>query len=124
VTEARERGENRGMPLLLSWAGFIAVSLLAPLEAVPFVGPGNVWGLDKAGHVALFFVLGALAIGPMRVRSRRPVLAVLAGSVLYGGLLEVLQGALGWRSAELLDLVANGVGSAAGVAAALLRRPA
>jgi VanZ family protein len=112
------------MPLLVSWAGLIAVLLLAPPEAVPFVGPSKPWGLDKVGHVALFFVLGALAIGPMRARSRRPVLAVFAGSLLYGGLLEVLQGALGWRSAELLDLVADGIGSAGGIAAALLRRPA
>ena len=123
MTEAREsRGASSGVRLLVSWAGLMAVFLLAPPEVVPFAGPGDVPGLDKAGHVALFFVLGALAIGPMRARSRRPVIAVLAGSLLYGGLLEVLQGALGWRSAELLDLVADGVGSAAGVAAALLWR--
>jgi VanZ family protein len=101
------------------WAVLIAVSLLAPTDLVPFMGGGRVPGLDKVGHVALFFVLGALAFGPMRGRVRRPAFVVVAGSTLYGGLLEVLQGALGWRSAEALDLVADGIGSLAGVAVAV-----
>ena len=125
MTEARESRRTSGsVRLVLWWAGLIAVSLLAPPELLPFAGRGSVAGLDKAGHVFLFFVLGALAVGPVRARSRRPVLTVLAGSLLYGGLLEMLQGALGWRSAELLDLVADGVGSVAGVAVALWWRPA
>ena len=125
MAEAREpRGASSGDRFVLSWAGLIAVLLLAPPELVPFVGRGSVSGLDKVGHVVLFFVLAALAVGPMRARSRRPLLAVVAGSTLYGGLLEVLQGALGWRSAEVLDLVADGVGAVAGVAVALWWRSA
>jgi len=123
VTGARESRGASSTFYALTWAGLIAVLLLAPPEVLPFAGPGNVTGLDKAGHVAIFFVLGALAIRAMRMSGRRPVIVVLAGSLLYGGLLEVLQGVLGWRSAELLDLVADGVGSAAGVTAALWWRP-
>ena len=119
MTGAREpRGASSSLRFVWAWAGLIAVLLLAPPEVFPFSGRGKVPGLDKIGHIALFFVLGALALRPVRARSRRPVLAVVIGGILYGGLLEVLQGALGWRSAEVLDLVADSVGSVAGVAAA------
>ena len=125
MTEAREpRGANRSFRFFLSWAGLIAVLLLAPPELVPFAGRGVLPGLDKAGHTALFFVLGLAGVAPVRAHWRRPALAVVVASVVYGGLLEVLQGVLGWRSAELLDLVADGVGSVAGVAAALRWGPA
>ena len=123
MTGAREPRGSSGIRPLLTWAGLIALALLAPPEVLPFSGSSGVPGLDKAAHLALFFVLGALALGPARARSRRPVLAVVSGGILYGGLLEVCQGMLGWRSAELLDLLADGVGSVAGVAAAVWWRP-
>ena len=62
----------------------------------------------------------ALAVAPARARLRYPVAAAALLSFAFGGLLELLQGALGWRSAEVADLLADGVGSTLGALASLL----
>ena len=124
MAEGERRGTRTGVRLLLSWAAVIAVSLLLPADLLPMTLPaGGESSLDQVGHVFLFFVLALLAVGPARARSRHPLLVVLFTSIVYGGLLEILQGVLGWRSAELADWVADGVGTAAGVAASLWWRP-
>lgn len=115
------RSERRGDRWLLAWAVFTAILLLLPPELLPALGSANDSGLDKAGHVFLFLVLAALAVGPARARTRHPLLAAALGGLAFGAALELLQGALGWRSAELADLLADGIGSAVGVAAPLLR---
>jgi VanZ family protein len=109
----------RGDRWLLAWAIFTAILLLLPPVFVPELESANGLELDKAGHVFLFLVLGALAVGPARARTRHPLLAVVLGGLAFGAVLELLQGALGWRSAELADLLADGIGLAVGVAAPL-----
>jgi VanZ family protein len=122
VTDAREpRGGTSADRWLLSWAGLIAVVLLLPPGLVPGLGAASESGLDKLGHAVLFLVLGLLALGPVRARFRRPLLVALVAGLLYGAALEVVQGAFGWREAELADVVADGVGTAAGVVAAWWR---
>jgi VanZ family protein len=114
------RAGTSGDRWLLAWAIFTAILLLLPPALVPAFGSANESGLDKAGHVFLFLVLAALAVGPARARTRHPLLAATLGGLVFGAVLELLQGALGWRSAELADLMADGIGSALGVAAASL----
>jgi VanZ family protein len=119
-SERGARAGTNGDRWLLAWAIFVAILLLLPPALLPALGSANESGLDKAGHVFLFLVLAALAVAPARTRTRHPLLAAALGGLAFGGLLELLQGALGWRSAELADLLADGIGSAVGVAASLL----
>jgi VanZ family protein len=93
---------------------------LLPSSYVPDFDRASGWDLDKAAHVFFFLVLAALAVAPARARMRHPVVAAAVASCLYGAVLELLQAALGWRSAELADLLADGLGSTFGAAAALL----
>jgi VanZ family protein len=101
---------DRGDRWLVVWAVFTAILLLMP----PVFGSVAGSGRDKAGHFFLFLVLAALAVGPAQVRTRHPVLVAVLGGVVFGAVLELLQSALGWRSGELADLMADGLGSLAG----------
>ena len=94
MTSERERGARapNGDRWLLAWAVFTAILLLLPPALVPALGTGNESGLDKAGHVFLFLVLAALAVGPARARTRHPLLAAVLGSLVFGAVLELLQG--------------------------------
>lgn len=90
----------------------VALLLLLPL-GVP--APG---GSDLIGHFLLFATMASAAVA----FSRRPgQLAWLAfATIALGTALEVTQGFVPYRSSEVADAVANGLGGLAGYAVALL----
>ncbi len=92
----------------LGAALLLAVALLS-LMPLPEVGVG-----DKTSHVVTYAVLA----GYFSVLARRPatLYRVAAGIMIYGALIEIAQGMTGYRYAEWGDLLANGVGTAGGVA--------
>jgi VanZ family protein len=87
------------------WSCALAVLVLALMKPVHHM-PTTGW--DKANHALAFFVLALLGAAAYPRRWRRVLLWLLA----YGALIEVLQGLTGWRDAEWLDLLADGVGLA------------
>jgi hypothetical protein len=95
----------------LAW-GAIAALLLLPLGAQAPAGS------DLVAHFLVFAAMAFAAVG----FSRRPgQLAVLALGTFAGGMaLEFAQRLLPYRSFELSDLAADGLGAIAGYAAALL----
>jgi VanZ family protein len=112
----REPAAGRGnhlAPALAAALG-VAVLLLAPLP-LPSGGPAEIFGvpyLDKLAHLVVFLALGWIWRRSL-VRSGRPVpyFAVFVAVVCYGGLLELLQGASGVRTAEWGDLAAAALGA-------------
>jgi VanZ family protein len=101
--------------LLLGWATAVGLLLMAPPALMPGLEAAGASGLDKAGHFVLFLVLALLAVAPARARTRHPLIVAAVASVLYGVLLEGLQAATGIRTADVADVVANGLGSSVGV---------
>jgi VanZ family protein len=102
--------------LAVSYA--VAIFVLGSLRNTP---PAAREVSDKLQHALGFALLAWLwcrALG--RVRPGSSLLSLGAGgflvSVLLGGALELWQGLLGYRSCELLDWVADGVGAAVGAA--------
>jgi len=76
---------------------------------------------DKVGHVLAYAgVMFWFAQLHLRTRARA---AYAAGFIAMGIALEFVQRALGYRSFEILDMVADAVGVAAGWAIALATRP-
>ena len=78
---------------------------------------------DKAGHAAVYAVLGALAVLAMR---RPRFAAAWLAIVAFGLVLEIAQRLTGYRSFELADLLADAVGAAVGAGAVVVlvaRRP-
>jgi len=89
---------------MLFWCGCVAVGVLALLPETPRTIILDFW--DKAQHIAAFFVLGMLGLlvylgGKVKVMS---------GLCLYGGSIELLQWAGGFRVGSLGDWVADLVG--------------
>lgn len=81
--------------------------------------------LDKVAHVALFFALGSVWLRALRVSvERAPAIGLTAffALVAYGGLLELAQGAIGYRTASWGDFVADAFGVGMAFATALARR--
>jgi VanZ family protein len=107
-------GARGSLRWALLWAAVIALLLLAPPALMPGLDQAGASGLDKVGHAFLFLVLALLAVGPVRARHAHPILLVIAVCIVYGALIEVVQGLSGLRDAEVLDVVADAVGSCAG----------
>ena len=95
----------------------VLVLLLAPITQESPV-PELTW-LDKLVHFVLFVGLAVLGFW-----NRASVPAVMLFAVALAGVLELIQGPLPYRSAELLDFVAGAVGGVGGVALAVLLRRA
>ncbi len=104
-----------GLPLW-AWRTALLLCMLAilMLSLAPLDVPLPSTGWDKSNHLLGFSTLAVL--GWQAFPSRRGV--VLAGLLLYGGLIEVLQSFTAYRSAEWGDLLADGIGLLLGAALA------
>lgn len=106
--------------IFLFWAGSRPDPFPAP--------PAGILGWDKLLHAVAFGVLQVLAVGVLQAVPRVGRLAghgvAIAFASVLGGALEAYQATLGYRSAELLDWVADTVGAvfAAVVLVVLARR--
>ena len=99
----------------LAFAGMLWLTL-AP-DPLPEDTPALLPGADKIAHFLMFGVIAALlALDICRLKgSRRAWLAGAVASGLLGGLIEIVQGAMGsGRSADWADWVADVVGAAVG----------
>ncbi len=106
MTDIKTAIASTGTERVLRWlfagtAVVVMVLSLAPLEpGAPSLG----W--DKANHMAAFALLAVL--GCRAYPSHTAV--VLAGLLVYGGLIEVLQSFTSYRRAEWADLLADALG--------------
>jgi VanZ family protein len=95
----------------VAWLVVVAL-LLLPLGVA---GPR---GSDLVAH---FFVFGTMAFAAVGFSRRPRQLAWLAGlTIALGATLEYAQSFVPYRTSEVADAVANGVGGVVGFAAALL----
>lgn len=104
------------------WAMMILFLTMMPGKFIPPAGIFEILHPDKLVHMAVFAVLVALFLHGflkqetfLLLRQQR-VLIALSGCVLYGFLLEVMQGTmLTDRYFEWLDAAANIIGCVAGI---------
>ncbi|MCB9170497.1 MAG: VanZ family protein [Flavobacteriales bacterium] len=104
------------------WALLILVLCLIPGKDLPDWDWFDLFDLDKPVHFTLFgvqMVLTALAFHPQYAdpAGRSKALGLAFGAcVAYGGLTEVMQGALLMgRTADITDFIANTLGCLAGL---------
>ena len=95
------------------WALLLCVAVLSLLPTDYLPPPiFSLW--DKAQHALAFAALAALGLQAYPHRRWR----VLAGLLVFGGLIELAQAATGWRYGEWADWLADAVGLALGMALA------
>lgn len=74
--------------------------------------------LDKIVHFGMYLILGALVTYEFRYITKyyfKYLVKILIICVLYGILIEVFQYFLPWRGFEFADMIADGLGAAAGI---------
>ena len=108
------------LPLL--WAALVAVLTLTPAADMPRTPVWELLSFDTAAHAGVFAVLAGLGWLSAQRQRRWPWLArhaaavVLAGSILFGGLIEVLQQTMHLgRHGEWTDLLSDALGAALAV---------
>ena len=95
------------------WALLLCVAVLSLLPTDYLPPPiFSLW--DKAQHALAFTALAALGLQAYPRRRWQ----VLAGLLVFGGLIELAQAATGWRYGEWADWLADAVGLALGMALA------
>ena len=98
--------------LIRLWYALGAMLLLAVMVASLIPMPDDVGISDKTGHLIVYLVLSGWF--SLLARNRFILGMSLLGLVLYGMLIELLQGLTGYRFAEWGDVVANSLGCALG----------
>lgn len=105
--------------LLVLWAGAILVVSIWPANKMPDI---SLKFSDKMGHLVAYAILSILAIlytklsGRMSNRTGHWFIITLLVTVLYGSLLEIIQGAMSiGRNFEFLDIMADAAGSFIGL---------
>ena len=74
--------------------------------------------LDKIVHFGMYLILGALVTFESRRITTyyyKYIVKILIICVLYGIFIEVVQYFLPWRGFEFADMIADGLGAAAGI---------
>ena len=95
------------------WALLLCVAVLSLLPTDYLPPPiFSLW--DKAQHALAFTALAALGLQAYPRRRWQ----MLAGLLVFGGLIELAQAATGWRYGEWADWLADAVGLAPGLALA------
>ena len=94
-----------------------AAAILVASAVDPGDGPAStLFGLETAVYLHFLAYAGlAAAVGYARLTADRRTLVVAAvAATLYGAAVELLQGALSYRTMSLLDVAVNAGGAAAG----------
>lgn len=95
----------------IGWAIIVAILILLPGDELP--DTGDIPGLDKVAHVGVFTILSLLgAIGAMKHKTAsslkmNAIFFSLISCIIYGIVLELIQGTVPDREFDLYDILAN-----------------
>ena len=88
---------------------YIGLILASSLMELPDVQTMSFENRDKAIHFILYFVLVSWFVQLYKTTSAR--IAIMAGAIFLGLLIEYLQGMTSYRSLDYLDGIANSIGA-------------
>jgi VanZ family protein len=106
VSDEALREFRRPRLWLLLWIIALKLGLIVCLLPLPAIAVPS--GFDKIEHAVGYFLLAAYAV--MLFARGRSLGFALLGLLAFGALVEALQALVPWRSAELMDWVANAIG--------------
>ena len=97
-----------------AYAALIFAVSVIPVN--PSLAPGQ---LDKVAHLCEYLVLAWLLAQVFRLQNHpRKLWAAWGWATSYGAAIEGIQMFIPWRSGDISDLLANGLGAVLGIAAA------
>lgn len=106
----------------LLWAMIILILCGIPGRDIPHISFLEILSFDKFVHAGVFFVLILLTIRGFLLQTnfiklqRSAKLVALIVCIIYGGLLEIMQGTMFEdRSADVFDFIANSLGCVLGM---------
>ncbi len=104
------------------WALLILVLCGIPGRDIPHISFLELLSFDKFVHAGIFFVLILLTVRGFLLQTtflklqQNPKLIAFIICVIYGGLLEIMQGTLfEQRTASVFDFIANSFGASVGL---------
>lgn len=104
--------------ITLAFTVLATLIFLMPSSNIPNIRINSPVGLDKLAHAAIHFALAICwllyytsTVGKVKVWS---IVIIISVCVLYGIIIELLQGMSGSRSSELADIYANISGTSLG----------
>ena len=102
---------------LVAWVAIVFTLCVMPASDIP--DPGlDIPFADKIVHFGMHFVMAFFLVGVLKINARMRwgviVAIAVAFSVLYGGVIEILQANCFNRSGDLWDELANTAGALAG----------
>jgi len=106
MTDIKTAFACTGTERVLRWLFAATAVIVMVLSLAPLEPDAPSLGWDKANHMAAFTLLALLGC---RAYPSHTVF-VLAGLLVYGGLIEILQSFTGYRRAEWADLLADALG--------------
>ncbi|MCA6078079.1 VanZ family protein [Fulvivirga sedimenti] len=96
----------------IAWAVLILVLTLTPGKYVPSY---SLFSYDKLGHAGIFCIQSVLLMFTLRHQYNRKIqnsiLASMAVTIIYGFIIEAIQGLIPDRSMDIYDAIANIAGS-------------
>ena len=98
-------------PRLWFALGYAMLALVAYVSLIPVTI--DVADSDKLLHLVTYFLLSAFFT--TLVQNARRLWRVVPGLILFGVLIEILQGLTGYRYLEIMDMLANSLGVLVGV---------
>lgn len=108
------------LPALL-WALIILILCAIPGRDIPHISFLELLSFDKFVHASVFFILAYLFIRGLKLQTQniylknQPYILAAIVSITYGGLLEIMQEKMfSERYADILDFIANSIGTIAG----------
>jgi VanZ family protein len=106
----------------LLWALFILILCGMPGQDIPHISFLELLSFDKFVHAAVFFILvillyrGFIKTDSVQFLVKNGKIIALYFAIIYGGLLEIMQGLVFEnRSADLFDFIANSFGAIMGL---------
>ncbi len=108
----------RFLQFISFWLFWPGVAVIAWGELTPHPPDlGGVFYWDKLQHFTAYFGLAAMATLVLGVRARLG--PAIVDIILFGGMLEMLQGFTG-RDPDIFDFLANSIGALSGTAVGLM----
>jgi VanZ family protein len=111
--------DERSVRRFFRLAGWFCILTITVLSLSPrALQVGVEFGAPQLDHLLAYLITtAALTLGHVRTRSRVVLCALLIG---FGGLMELAQGPIPGRHADMVDLVVNTIGVGMGLATAIL----